>query len=349
MSAPATKTMQTVSATIRLEYIKTIGIVNNGLNGRGFANPCDVAVTRDGRIFVLNRCDPPRATAIRVGICNLEEEYLGEFGNGYGSGDGQFVLPVAMAFDSRERLFVTDEYNHRVTMFDSSGTFLDKWGVHGSGEGEIDGPAGVAVDSDGNLYVADQNNHRIQKFTSDGRHILGWGEFGQGDGQFNRPWGLSIGPQGDVYVADWRNDRVQKFTWDGQFLASFGESGQGDGQFRRPSAVAVDPEGFVYVSDWGNERVQVLRPDGGFEMKLMGQATLSRWAEEFFASNPDEKSERDRSNLIPRLPDHLNAPYHISSQTEPYFWGPVSVKLDSEGRLYVTESCRHRLQIYQKK
>ena len=51
--------------SIQLDYVKTIGIVNNGTNGRGFANPYDVAVSQDGRIFVLNRCDPPRAAAIR--------------------------------------------------------------------------------------------------------------------------------------------------------------------------------------------------------------------------------------------------------------------------------------------
>jgi len=55
------------------------------------------------------------------------------------------------------------------------------------------------------------------------------------------------------------------------------------------------------------------------------------------------------STLVPNLPPHLNTPHHVSSQTEPYFWGPVSVTLDGEDRLYVTESNRHRVQIYQKK
>ena len=44
-------TTQTQSSTIAVEYVKTIGIVNNGLNGRGFANPFDLAVSRDGRIL----------------------------------------------------------------------------------------------------------------------------------------------------------------------------------------------------------------------------------------------------------------------------------------------------------
>ena len=339
---------QAGAKTIQISYLKTIGIVNNGLNGRGYANPYDLAVHKDGRIFVLNRCDPPRSAAIRVGICNLDEEYLGEFGYGYGQGDGQMVWPVALAFDSKNRLFITDEQNHRISIFDESGKFVEKWGTPGIGPGELNGPAGIALDKDDNVYVVDQHNNRVQKFTSDGNYLLGWGEAGSGPGQLNLPWGLAVDSKGDVYVADWRNDRIQKFSGDGRFLASFGGPGQGEGQFHRPSSVAVDAEGFIYVADWGNERVQVLGPDGGFQVLLQGEATISKWAADYFASNPEEKEVRDISDLTPELPDHLSSPYHVSSQTEPYFWGPVSVSLDGEGRLYVTETNRHRFQVYQK-
>ena len=340
--------IQAATRRLTLKYAKTIGIVNNGYNGRGFANPYDVAVSREGRIFVLNRCDPARAAGIRVGICTLDEAYLGEFGKGFGSGDGQFAWPVAMAFDSQERLYITDEHQHRLSIFDTSGTFLGTWGVFGSNPGELNGPAGIAIDAQDQVYVVDQHNHRVQKFTTDGTYILQWGEAGTRDGQFNLPWGVAVDTQGDVYVADWGNDRLQKFTPAGQFVARFGESGQGEGQFHRPSGVAVDPEGYIYVADWGNERVQVLAPDGSFQFQLRGQATLSKWAEEYFAANPEEWQTRQISNLVPPLPPHLNTPYHISSQTEPYFWGPVSVTLDCHNRLYVPETNRHRVQIYQK-
>ena len=338
---PATK-------TFTLEYLKTIGILSLD-NGRGFSHPHDLVISRDGRIFVLNRCDPLRYPFIRVGICNLEEDYLGEFGNGFGSEDGQFVWPVGLAFDSQDHLYITDEHNQRVSVFDSSGKFLSKWGDFGDGYGELNGPAGIAISSDDHVYLADQNNNRIQVFTTDGRYLFQWGKEGSSDGQFNLPWGIALDSQGNVYVADWRNDRIQKFEPEGRFLASFGESGGGDGQFHRPSGVAVDPEGYIYVADWGNERVQVLAPDGSFQVKLRGQATLSKWAEEFLAANPDEKQERDKSNLVPDLPPHLDTPYLISARTEKYFWGPVSVNLDSEGRVYITETNRHRIQIYQKR
>ena len=336
---------------IALDYVKTIGIVNNGLNGRGFGNPYDLAVSRDGRIFVLNRCDPVRAAGIRVGVCNLDEQYLGEFGKGGGSGDGQFTWPVAIGFDSQERLYITDEFNQRVTVFSSSGEYLSKWGGPGAGAGagQFNGPAGIAVGPNDEVYVVDQNNGRVQKFTTGGDFVLEWGSPGPSEGQFNLPWGIAADGEGQVYVADWRNDRIQKFSPEGDFLASFGGPGEGEGEFRRPTGVAVDSEGFIYVADWGNERVQVLAPDGAFQLLLRGEATVSKWAQEYFDSNPEEKAERDQANLLPDLPAHLNTPYHISSQIEPYFWGPVAVSLDREGRLYVVETNRHRFQVYRKR
>ena len=141
---------------LTLRYLKTVGIINN-ISGRGFNNPYDLAVSRDGRIFVANRCgSEERARAVRVGICTLDEEYLHEFGT-YGASDGQMTLPTSIAFDSSDRLHLTDEHLHRVSVFDSSGTYLSRWGEHGSGEGHLDGPSGIAFDSKDNAYVVDQN------------------------------------------------------------------------------------------------------------------------------------------------------------------------------------------------
>ena len=77
--------------------------------------------------------------------------------------------------------------------------------------------------------------------------------------------------------------------WIAASRIKFGESGDGDGQLSRPSDVAVDAEGYMYVADWGNERVQVLGPDGSFKVKHRGQAGPSKWTEDFFLSNADEK------------------------------------------------------------
>ena len=150
-------------------YSHTVGF--HALIGRGFNNPVDVAVGRDGTLYVVNRVGPEvqvRMGYKRVTMCTVDEEYLGEFGSG-GSGDGQMVWPASVAIDRDWNVYISDEALHRVSIFDAQGRFLDKWGVRGSGDGELDRPSGIAFDSEDNLLVADSLNHRIQRFTSDGR------------------------------------------------------------------------------------------------------------------------------------------------------------------------------------
>ncbi|MDC0035526.1 NHL repeat-containing protein [Chloroflexi bacterium] len=330
-----------------IRYLKTIGIVNNGSNGRGFANPYDVAFGSSGEIFVLNRCDPARRNAIRVGVCNIDEEYLYEFGYGFGDAEGQMTLPVAMAFDFEGRLLITDEHTNRINIYSAEGEVIGKWGIKGDSEGEFNGPSGIAVDSSGLVYVSDQRNDRIQKYTSDGKFLFQWGTKGDAPGEFDLPWGISIDVADNVYVADWRNDRVQKFNSEGQYIQTIGNSGQIEERLNRPSGVSADKYGNIYVTDWGNEKLKIYNSDGKKTGSLKGEATLSEWANDFFESNPDEMETRQMSDLHPNIPGHLNTPYHISSQTEAYFWGPVSVRIDANNRLYVVESNRHRIQIYE--
>ena len=333
-----------MSPSLELKYSHTLGIA--AMEGRGFSNPVDLAISIDRRIYVVSRTNPLQTYGIRIGICNLDSDYFGDFGS-YGSGNGAFVWPTALAFDREDTLYLADEHNNRVTIFDKSGGFLDKWGVQGQGDGQLNGPAGLAFDENDDVYVSDHLNNRVQKFTKKGGFLFSFGAKGEGEGEFNLPWGICVDADGDVFVADWRNDRIQKFSPDGRFLATIGESGQGDGQLSRPSSVTVDKNGFIYVADWGNERIQVFDAEGNFHLKLRGQATLSKWADEFYEANPDEKLERETSTLIPELTSEVDTPHEESARIEPYFWGPTSVKLDAEGRLYVTESNRHRIQIYQ--
>jgi DNA-binding beta-propeller fold protein YncE len=332
-----------------MKYLKTIGIRTNQPVGRGFTYPYDTAFSSDGRMFVLNRERQMTPRGTRIQVCTFDEEWLGEFGEGNGTGDNQFMVPVAIAFDSNDLLYVTDEELNEVKVFESDGNFVRRWGSSGHNGSGLGGPSGLAIDRDDNLFVAERDRNRVHKLTSDGESILTWGEKGVGDGQLNQPWGVSLDSEGNVYVADWRNDRIQKFTAEGEFLAAFGEPGDGDGQLNRPSSVAVDGEGFMYVADWGNERVQVFEPDGAFHEALYGEATLSQWAVEWLEVNPDELEARERADLmVKELPPHLRTPYHVGAQSEPNFWGPVSVKLDSRERLHVTEHSRGRIQVYQR-
>mgnify|MGYP003322153521 CR=1 FL=1 len=318
------------------------------MRGRGFYYPVDSAMNSGGRIYTVSRsAEKTTGDTIRVTMLNEEGEYFGIFGT-KGEEDGQFMWPCGIAVDSKNQVYVTDEYLHRVSIFNESGEFLNKWGSHGTGEGLLDAPSGIAFDPEDNVYISDSRNHRIQKFSKNGDFIHSFGSFGCGDGEFNLPWGITLDAENRVYVADWRNDRIQQFTEDGEFIQSFCETGDLDGQLYRPSDVAVDGNGMIAIADWGNERVQVLHPDGSLSQVLYGESTLSKWAIEWLDSNVDQREARLNSTQVAtKLPKQFQSNYHKASQSESLFWGPVAVVFDSNNRLYVTEHSRHRLQIFE--
>lgn len=330
-------------------YSHVIGFLS--VSGRGFNNPVDLVVGDGQTLYVLNRAGSDvseRMVSKRITICTVGEDYYGEFAKG-GADEGELMWPCAMAMSKEGYLFVSDEALNRISIFETDGGFVDGWGVRGGGKGEFNRPAGIAFDSEGNLLVADGQNHRIQRFTPDGQYLGGWGRKGTEPGEFDTPWGVAIDRKGNVYVADWRNDRVQKFDADGSYLDCFGASGSGGSDLYRPSGITPDEEGNLYIADWGNHRVQILDAEGGFIASFRGDAGISGWSDEYFGANPDELEERQKANLEPELdPETIYDTRDESASIEKYLWGPTSVKLDDEGRMYVVDSCRHRIQIYQR-
>ena len=329
-----------------LEYSLTIGLI--AMEGRGFEYPTDLVAARDGRLYVPNRARDLGERGVRVTVTDIDSEYYGTFAH-HGQGDGYMISPMCIAEDSRGRLYVTDDYTHRVSVFDYNGNFIRAWGERGEDAGQFHGPSGVAVDTEDNIYIADTNNDRIQKFTSAGEFIRAFGSSGSGAGEFNMPWGIAVAPGRDLYIADWGNDRIQRFTPDCEFVSAYGVSGRADGELLRPSGVAIDERGYMYVSDWGNERVQVFDANGAFLQNLRGEAGLSKWAANFLEINREEGEARAKSNLEPELEvDDADDPHAQSAYIEKYFWAPMSVKLDGEGRVYVTDGNRHRIQVYRR-
>ncbi|MGE3540990.1 MAG: NHL repeat-containing protein [Candidatus Tectimicrobiota bacterium] len=335
--------MVTHTASLTFEYSHTIGRQETR-GGNGFFHPVALARGAGERLYVLSRGTetPVFWPCKRVTICTIEEEYLGQFGEKIppeeavpSAPDGTFFWPTSLALDRQENVYVADEWLNRISVFTKDGEWIGKWGTPGAREGEMDRPAGLAFSADEHLYMVDSRNNRIQVFTKDGKFVHTWGRHGRAEGELNLPWGLTIDQHGDVYVADWRNDRIQKFTADGRFLLQFGRSGQAEGEFNRPTGVAVDQEGLIYVTDFRNDRLQVFDAEGHFLTTLQGQASLSKWA-------------RERVELDQSIAKAWKSAYSLEERNQP-FQGPIAVTVDAEQRVFVLETARHRVQVFQKK
>ena len=335
--------MVTEIAPVTFQYSHTIGR-QEVRSGDGFLHPVAITRDKDNLLYVLSRGTetPAFFPGKRVTVLTVDEEFVRDFGQKVepenatreSTPDGSFMWPTSVALDSATNVYVADEWLNRISMFTKEGEWIGKWGTPGDGDGEIDRPSGLVFDQNDHLYMVDSRNHRVQVFTKDGKFLSNWGIFGSGDGEFSYPWGIEIDNQGDVYVADWRNDRIQKFTPDGHFLMKFGTSGQGDGEFIRPTGIAVDKEGVIYVTDFKNDRLQVFDADGRFITKLSGEATLSQWGKERVELDPFAVKGREIAQGL--------------HEREKAFQGPVAVEVDDEGRVFVVEATRHRLQVFLK-
>jgi len=161
-----------------------------------------------------------------------------------------------------------------------------------------------------------------------------WGAAGAEPGQFNRPRGVAVGPDGEVYVVDSDNARIQVFSPDGAFLRQWGsycdmEAGTGcldpdgngplalgDGQFKEPWGIAVDADAIgganrVYVTDTWNHRVQAFERDGSF---------VAKWGQ--FGQVPS------------------------ASGGEGLFYGPRDLVVDSQGRLFISDTGNKRIMVF---
>jgi DNA-binding beta-propeller fold protein YncE len=320
--------LTTVAAGRVYDYSYCIGMYSQ--SSTGFWTPQDFVFGENERIYVLSR--GVEQLGQRVSKINFDHEFQGQFGS-FGGEDGRFMWPRSIDLDQDGRVYVSDEYLNRISVFDAEGAFRYHFGRSGSGEGEMNGPSGLAFDSHDIIWLVDSMNHRVQSFSQIGEFQSGFGQQGAGDGDFEMPWGICIDKNDDIYVSDWGNNRVQKFSPTGELLQTFEESSNGVGSLKGPSGVAVDSDGDVYVTDWGNHRLQIYDADGQYITALVGDAQEpSPWHQTYLAGNPEHLKARRRADMEP----------------EWRFRRPVAVNVDANNRIVVLESARHRLQIYNK-
>ncbi len=227
-----------------------------GQGAGGLSLPSDVAIGRDGRVYVVDGGNQRVVAFDRAG------RYLFAIGRA-GSGDGQFNDPVGIGADGSGRIYVADSGNRRIQAFDPEGRFLHAFPVAAGGAAVR--PIDVAADASGaKLYVTGNDNHAVMEFDVRGNLQREWGGHGEAAGQFRYPATITVSPGGAVLVVDALNARVQVFDAGGRLRVQLGSWGVLPGQFFRPKGVALDKRGRVYVSDSYLDVVEVFSEEARF-------------------------------------------------------------------------------------
>jgi len=127
----------------RGELILRIGERENPSWQTPFNHPTDVAVSRNGDIYVTdgygNSC---------VHKFSSVGEYIMTWGEP-GSGPGEFHTPHGVWVDDLEQVYVVDRDNNRIQIFTSDGEYIEEWK-------DFFHPMDIYIDSRNNVFVTDQ-------------------------------------------------------------------------------------------------------------------------------------------------------------------------------------------------
>ncbi len=183
-------------------------------------------------------------------------------------------------------------------------------GTRGVGVGQLNKPRSVAVDGQDNLFVIDMTG-RVQKFSPTGAFLLSW-QMPQTD--LGKPKGMGRDRNGNIILVEPHYQRVNHFSPQGKLVAQWGQRGTNVGQFTLPRAVAENSRKEIFISEYGPmERVQCFKLQQGPD----GAAT----ARVSFAFGQPGNGPGD-------------------------FNRPEGLCVDAQDRIYVADSCNHRIQIF---
>jgi len=298
----------------------------------GIPLPHHAALDREGRYlyFAESGSDRVRRVDLQAGTLHNfagigETCYSGDSGP---CGEAGLYLPLDIAFDSQNHLYICDSGSNRIRRVDrDTGTITTVVGTgqHGfNGDGpalevNLTWPAAIAFDADDVLYIADTQAHRVRRYDpKTGQVTTLAGTWTAEDDAREQPLVARnlVVLSGDAIGIDFSDDHgwLMPVCSDGLDLSMYLDDGRPASEARLYDIVgiAVDSQGHVFVVDKGSNRVRKIDLTSGVISTVAGVCR--------FGYDGDDK---------PAVKAMLHA--------------PEAVVFDSEDNLYVSDTMNHRV------
>jgi len=263
---------------------------------------------------------------------NLTDGYAGDGGS---ATSAELNAPVDVAVDASGNLYIADSGNNVVRKVTAgiittvAGGPFGYVGDNGTATSALlFNPTHTATGPGGAVYIADSFHNLVRKVvngiitTVAGTGLTGYtGDNGAAtSATLNTPWGLAVDAAGNLYIADSGNSAIRKVsggvitTIAGTGTAGFsGDNGPAaSATLRGPGGIALDASGNLYIADFGNNRVRLI--SGGTITTVAGNGAAT------FAGDS-------------------------GSATSASLAGPLDVRLDAAGNLYIADRGNNRIRM----
>lgn len=258
-------------------------------------------------------------------------------GDGGPATNAGFNNPYDVALDGLGNYYITDGDHNRIRKVDAAGIITT---VAGNGTAGYNGdgiaataamlnrPVGLAIDHQGNIYFSDAVNNRVRKIDTagiittiagNGSAVYNGDNIPADSAAISEPHFLALDDTGNLYIAEHAGARIRKVNSLGVIttVAGTGETGYtGDGGPATAAKIA-GPYGIVLDSGniiFSNSLADVVR-------KIDASGIITTIAGYHYATTLGDGGPADSARLD----------------------GPVGVKLDAGGNLYIADANQNRV------
>jgi len=251
--------------------------------------------------------------------------YSGDYGP---CAEAGLYLPVNLAVDSKNDLYVCDSGSNRIRKIDHTTDIITtivgtgQSGFNGDGpalEVNLSYPGAIAIDREDNLYIADTQMHRIRKYDPrTGMVTTIAGTWTAEDEDWISPLTAQnlVVLSGDAIGIDFSDDQgwLRPQCSDNLDLSPYLDDGKPaiEAKLWDIVSIAVDPEGNVYLTDKASNRIRKIDANTGIISTIAGACR--------FGYDGDQK---------PAVKAMLNV--------------PEACILDAQGHVYIADSMNHRV------
>ena len=172
------------------------GVAGDNASHDSFNGPTDVAVAKNGDIFVTDGYQNSRIVKF-----DKNGKFLTIIGGTKGAEIGQFNLPHRVLIDSKGELVIMDRVNKRIQFWTQDGKFIKQWTDLG-----FMYPSGLAITPDDTLYISDSDGQSV-KIVKDDKILDAIGGL-----EGMRPHQVTVDRFGALYISDEPDKIVKKIV-----------------------------------------------------------------------------------------------------------------------------------------